>query len=97
MSFRQLLPDVKSKLKVHLMRVALALCIALMALGAMPSGRVYAAPTGTLRVGWTSPTNLDPALFADAPDISVGVAVYDYLITLDQKSTLVPSLASRGR
>lgn len=89
MSSRLVLP----RLKLHLTRLALVLGVAVLALGVVPANRVHAAPTGTLRVGWTSPTNLDPALFADAPDISIGVAVYDYLITLDQKSNLVPSLA----
>ncbi len=69
--------------------------LALLALSfaAMPGAHANAAPSGTLRVGWTSPTNLDPALFADAPDISFGAAVYNYLFTLDQKSALLPSLA----
>src|SRR5450432_2974612 len=52
-----------------------------------------AKPTGTLRVGWTSPTSSDPAKFADAPDESIGSAVYNRLMTLDPKSQLVPSLA----
>ncbi len=79
--------------RLKLSRLVLALVIAVVALGAMPASRAHAAPTGTLRVGWTAPTNLDPALFADAPDISIGVAIYDKLITLDQKSSLVPALA----
>jgi peptide/nickel transport system substrate-binding protein len=49
--------------------------------------------SGTLRVGWTSPVNLDPALFADAPDASIGVAVYDYLFTINPQAEVVPSLA----
>src|SRR5262249_12327080 len=53
--------------------------------------------SGTLRVGWTPPVSLDPALFNDAPDISIGVAVYDYLFTLDQKSNLNPGLAKSSQ
>lgn len=49
--------------------------------------------SGTLRIGWTSPTNLDPAKFSDAPDESIGSAIYNRLLTLDSKSKLVPSLA----
>src|SRR5260221_11975440 len=80
-------------------RTSLVLILALVAL-VLPSvstQRVQAAPTGTLRVGWTSPSSLEPAKYNDAPDISIGVAVYDYLITLDQKSNLVPSLAKEWK
>ncbi|HVO41289.1 MAG TPA: ABC transporter substrate-binding protein, partial [Aggregatilineales bacterium] len=61
--------------------------------------RAFAQATrsGTLRVGWTPPVSLDPALYNDAPDISLGVAVYDYLFTLDQKSNLVPGLATSSK
>jgi len=51
------------------------------------------APSGTLRVGWTPPISLDPALYSDAPDESIGVAVYDYLFTVNQAEQIVPSLA----
>ncbi len=50
--------------------------------------------SGTLRVGWTPPIKLDPALFADAPDASIGMAVYDRLIVTDEQGNLVPSLAT---
>lgn len=55
--------------------------------------RAQAARAGTLRVGWTTPVQLDPALFADAPDISIGRAVYDYLVTTNQKLQILPGLA----
>ena len=86
----------RSKLLTRLITLTLVLVVSLLTVNALSITRAQtasAAGTGTLRVGWTAPTKLDPALFADAPDISVGVAVYDYLITLDQKSNLVPSLA----
>src|SRR5512142_2642218 len=50
--------------------------------------------SGTLRVGWTPPIKLDPAFFADAPDASIGMAVYDRLFVTDQEGKLVPSLAT---
>src|SRR5512143_2793922 len=50
--------------------------------------------SGTLRVGWTPPIKLDPAFFADAPDGSIGMAVYDRLFVTDQQGNLVPSLAT---
>lgn len=53
-----------------------------------------AARSGTLRVGWNSPTSLDPAKFADAPDISYGISIYDYLLMLDSKSEVQPHLAT---
>ncbi len=52
-----------------------------------------ATRSGTLRVGWTTPIKLDPAFFADAPDASIGMAVYDRLFTTDQQGKLVPGLA----
>lgn len=55
--------------------------------------RAAAQRAGTLRVGWTKPISLDPALYADAPDISIGVALYDYLVMLDSASAVVPHLA----
>jgi peptide/nickel transport system substrate-binding protein len=55
--------------------------------------KAAAQAAGTLRVGWTPPVSLDPALFADAPDISVGISVYDYLLMLDPDSAVVPHLA----
>jgi peptide/nickel transport system substrate-binding protein len=78
--------------------VGLLLIVALLLTsGAFASTTRAQAAAGTLRVGWTAPTKLDPALFADGPDISIGVAIYDYLITLDQKSALVPSLAKEWK
>lgn len=55
--------------------------------------KAAAQMTGTLRVGWTPPVSLDPALFNDAPDISIGISIYDYLVMLDAKSNVVPHLA----
>lgn len=81
----------RSKLSMRLSVLTLLAVVSLLIGYRLPTAHAQAGKT--LRVGWTQPTNLDPALFADAPDISVGVAVYDYLITLDQKSNLVPSLA----
>jgi len=70
---------------------------AALALPLTPVRQAQAAPTGTLRVGWTSPTSLDPAKYNDAPDISIGVAIYDYLVTLDTKSQIHPSLAKEWK
>jgi peptide/nickel transport system substrate-binding protein len=71
--------------------------IVIMLSGGLPSGHVtqaQAARSGTLRVGWTPPIKLDPAFFADAPDGSIGMAVYDRLLTTDQQGNLVPGLAA---
>jgi peptide/nickel transport system substrate-binding protein len=59
----------------------------------MRVARAQAARAGTLRVGWTPPTSLDPARYNDAPDISIGKAVYDYLINVNQGYQLIPGLA----
>src|SRR5262245_44022991 len=80
-------------IRSRLIGLALALTLIVLMTGGL-SGNHVQAQGKTLRVGWTAPTKLDPALFADAPDISIGVAVYDYLFTLDQKSNLVKSLAT---
>ncbi|MEP7284245.1 MAG: ABC transporter substrate-binding protein [Chloroflexota bacterium] len=60
---------------------------------ATQSALAQAARSGVLRVGWTPPVSLDPALYNDAPDISLGISVYDYLLNINQKSQIVPSLA----
>src|SRR5438034_5623914 len=85
--------------RANMTLVKLIVLVAILAMVgvAVPARHAQAAPTGTLRVGWTSPTSLDPAKFNDAPDISIGVAVYDYLITLDTKSNLVPGLAKEWK
>lgn len=80
----------RSKLPTRLIVLTLVIVLSLLTINRLPTAT---AQGGTLRIGWTHAKNLDPALFNDAPDISIGVAVYDYLITLDPKSTLVPSLA----
>lgn len=49
-----------------------------------------AGRSGTLRVGWTTPKRLDPAQFTDAPDVSIGKAVYDYLVVPNQKLQILP-------
>ncbi len=76
---------------INLMLIAF---LAVFALVGFPANSAHAqsGPTGTLRVGWTPPINLDPALYTDAPDASIGRAVYDYLYTVDQHAQLVPSL-----
>lgn len=81
-------------IRSRLIGLALALTVIVLMAGGLPANHAHAQATGTLRVGWTAPTKLDPALFSDAPDISIGVAVYDYLFTLDQKSNLVKSLVT---
>jgi peptide/nickel transport system substrate-binding protein len=80
--------------RVRSLLVTFSLIVILLT-GATVSGpaKAQTARSGTLRVGWTPPINLDPALYADAPDASIGNAVYDYLFTINQASELVPSLA----
>lgn len=72
---------------------AFAAVFAFGGLAGISGARAQAAPGGTLRVGWTPPISLDPALYSDAPDESLGVAVYDYLFTVNSKAEIVPSLA----
>ncbi len=76
--------------------VALAIIATLVVTIVVSSQSALAQGThsGTLRVGWTPPIKLDPAFFGDAPDASIGMAVYDRLFVTDQKGALVPSLAS---
>src|SRR5258708_34019135 len=87
----------RSNIGFHLIKIAALVAIVALAGVAVPAQRPHGAPMGTLRIGWTSPTSLDPAKYNDALDISIGVAVYDYLITLDQKSNLVPGLAKEWK
>ncbi len=75
--------------------VSLIVFVTVFAIAGIPAHGAFAqsAPSGTLRVGWTPPISLDPALYGDAPDESIGVSVYDYLYTINQHAELVPSLA----
>src|SRR5579859_1283947 len=85
----------KATRRVRLFLVSLMAFVTIFAVAGLPGLGVHAqsAPAGTLRVGWTPPISLDPALYGDAPDESIGVAVYDYLYTINQHAELVPSLA----
>ena len=74
-----------------------ALVAVVTAIGAPASVHAQAAPTGTLRVGWTPPVSLDPALYSDAPDASIGVAVYDYLFTINRMRRFSLALPSHLR
>lgn len=85
----------KATRRVRLFLVSLMAFVTIFAVAGFPVLGVHAqsASGGTLRVGWTPPISLDPALYGDAPDESIGVAVYDYLYTINQHAELVPSLA----
>jgi peptide/nickel transport system substrate-binding protein len=52
------------------------------------------APSGTLRVAWEIPVQLDPALASSDSEISIISSVYDYLVDIDSGSNIQPRLAT---
>lgn len=50
--------------------------------------------SGTLRVAWEIPVQLDPAFASSDSEISILNAVYDYLVDIDAASNVQPRLAT---
>src|SRR5690554_310918 len=50
--------------------------------------------SGTLRVAWEIPVQLDPAFASSDSEISILNAVYDYLVDIDTESNIQPRLAT---
>lgn len=50
--------------------------------------------SGTLRVAWEIPVQLDPAFASSDSEISILNAVYDYLVDIDAESNIEPRLAT---
>jgi peptide/nickel transport system substrate-binding protein len=63
--------------------------------GAAPEAATGGAPSGTLRVAWDIPVQLDPAFASSDSEISILNAVYDYLVDIDPDNNIRPRLATR--
>jgi peptide/nickel transport system substrate-binding protein len=57
-------------------------------------GAAASGPSGTLRVAWEIPVQLDPALASSDSEISIINSVYDYLVDIDSGSNIQPRLAT---
>ncbi len=60
-----------------------------------PLGNIAKAQdTGTLRIAWLTPAQLDPRSVSGMSEIAILNALYDYLVETDAAANLVPALAS---
>ena len=64
------------------------------AVGTLALNRAGASGSGTLRIAWLTPAQLDPRSISGMSEIAVLNALYDYLLEIDAESNLVSCLAS---